>query len=85
MLTDLQKAALRRVRSHELAGGADAWFRSETAGDRVTLASLDSRGLLRRRPWRGDGISRDSAFEYRLADELRDALNRKTAERQVAR
>lgn len=44
----------------------NGWYRAANHGERVTLAALETRGYLERRPWRGDGISRDSAFEYRL-------------------
>jgi hypothetical protein len=53
------------------------WVRSRTAGERVTLAALERRGLLERQPWRGDGVSRDSAFEYRLAPAVVAELRRR--------
>lgn len=40
------------------------WFRAEHPGQRVTLAALVRAGHLVRRPWRGDGVSSRSAFEY---------------------
>jgi hypothetical protein len=72
-LSPLQLAALRRAASSP----ADAYIRAISAGDRVTFASLERRGLFERRAWRGDGVSRDSAFEYRLSEPLRKALDRK--------
>lgn len=71
-LSTLQRAAIRRA-----ARAGDEWIRSVSAGDRVTFASLERRGIFERRAWRGDGISRDSAFEYRLAAQLRRELDRK--------
>jgi len=86
-LSDLQVAALRRA-----ATSPDQWIRSVSAGDRVTFASLEARGYFVRRAWRGDGISRDSAFEYQLAPALRAEIERRrrviegtlTARRQAA-
>ena len=72
-LTDSMKASLRYVAIHAGTG----WVRSRTAGERVTLAALENRGLLERRPWRGDGISRDSAFEYRVAPAILAELRRR--------
>lgn len=72
MFTDRQRAALRRA-WHLYLEGVD-WFHSADHGERVTLASLERRGFLVRRPRRGDGISRDSAFEYQLAPVVRDAM-----------
>ena len=40
-----------------------AWYRAESSGERVTLASLHRAGLLHRRVWRGKGP--DAAHEYR--------------------
>ena len=70
-LTDKQRATLKRVAREHASG---RWARATGAGERVTLASLFDRGLLARRAWRGDGVSRDSAFEYRPGDELLEAL-----------
>lgn len=70
-LTESQRRTLRRVRVVHDRG---EWARAVSAGERVTLASLEARGLLERRPWRGDGVSRDSAFEYRLSASLARAL-----------
>lgn len=70
-LTDPQRESL--LRAIRTAG----WVRSTSAGERVTLASLERRGFLERRPWRGDGISRDSAFEYRPSLAVRRALEQR--------
>ncbi len=59
------------------------WFRSTCNGERVTLASLERRGFLVRRAWRGDGIDRGSAFEYRLAPSVREAADRVRQSRAV--
>jgi len=73
-LSELQRESLRyahRALVDELLERGSEWVRSRSAGERVTLASLERRGYLERRPWRGDGESRDSAFEYRLGPSLR--------------
>ena len=76
--TELQRAAINRAaRAHRSDRSGDAWIRSVTAGDRVTFASLERRGIFERRAWRGDGVSRDSAFEYRLAAPIRRELDRR--------
>lgn len=62
-MTELMRAALRDVAS---SNGEGRWYRAETAGERVSLAYLVDYGLLVRRPWRGDGENRNSAFEYAL-------------------
>jgi len=61
VLTDLQRQSLKRL----LDNDPQPYHRARHAGERVTLASLHTRGLVERRAWRGDGISRDSAFESR--------------------
>lgn len=75
-LTALQVESIGYVAGVDRTGG---WARARTAGERVTLASLETRGWLERRAWRGDGISRDSAFEYRLAPIVRAELERRRA------
>lgn len=72
-------AAQRRLLVHLHRQPADTWYRAAHHGERVTLASLHTRGLADRQPWRGDGISRDSAFEYRLTAGMRDAIDKKLA------
>ncbi len=62
-MTDLMYQALDNVaRANEIG----EWYRAARHGERVSLAYLVDHGKLIRRPWRGDGISRDSAFEYAL-------------------
>jgi hypothetical protein len=60
------------------------WVRSRSAGERVTLASLERRGWLERRAWRGDGVSRDSAFEYRLTHRARALAEGEQRRRRLA-
>lgn len=59
-------------------------YRSRTAGERVTLASLHARGHLVRRAWRGEAGQADAAYEYTLHPELAKALAAKMAERRAA-
>ena len=72
LFTDCQRVALRRA-WHLYLEGVD-WFHAADHGQRVTLASLERRGYLLRRPRRGDGVSRDSAFEYQIAPAVREAM-----------
>ena len=64
-LTTLQKRVLATV---VLATEAGRWYRATGSGERVTLASLHSRGLAVRRAWRGVEGERDAAHEYRAAE-----------------
>ena len=68
-MTDRQAAVLWRVTLTNIDG---RWHRAEHSGQRVTLASLWRSGHLRRRAFRGDGKSRDSAFEYARPAYLRN-------------
>lgn len=70
-LTELQRASI--VRCYR-AGQEGRWHRSTYAGERVTLASLHTRGLLERRAWRGAEGRADSAFEYRCTPALQAKL-----------
>lgn len=74
--TELQRKQLARAYR-----AFPAHIRAVTAGDRVTLASLAQRGVLTRRPWRGDGISRDSAFEYQLHPDVHAGTRKLLAEK----
>lgn len=71
ILTDLQRQTLSRV---AMAQAADAWYRAGSSGERVTLASLHTRGLLDRRAWRGVEGERDAAHEYRLHERLAELV-----------
>lgn len=76
-LTDLQKESLKRL-------GAlpdDGWHRATYAGERVTLASLHTRGLAKRQAWRK---STAPAYEYRLSDALQAAVDIHRARRAAA-
>jgi hypothetical protein len=44
------------------------WYRAESSGERVTLASLLRAGALVRRVWRGRTGSANAAHEYQLSD-----------------
>jgi hypothetical protein len=75
LLTPAQKATVRRLIGPT---AANDWSRALSAGERVTLASLYSRGFAVRRPWRGREGEPDSAYEYKLTPALLDSLYRKT-------
>jgi hypothetical protein len=44
------------------------WYRAVGSGERVTLASLHSKGLLTRRVWRQARQQVDNAHEYKATD-----------------
>lgn len=58
---------------------ADQWYRSARHGERVTLASLHTRGLAERRAWRGVEGHPDAAHEYRLTATMRAAIDKARA------
>lgn len=64
-LTQRQRETLGRVRR-----STTEWYRASGNGERVTLASLHRRGLLRRRAWRKGKSSADDAHEYCVIPEL---------------
>jgi hypothetical protein len=76
-MTLKQRAAFTAVGDATVNGG---WYRAGTRSGRhpraeaVSLASLHRVGALERRPWRGKEGDRDAAYEYRLAESLRDAF-----------
>lgn len=70
-MTNLMSSVFDIVAETNSAG---RWHRAEHPGQRVTLAALERRGYLVRRPFRGDGISRDSAFEYACRGCCRETL-----------
>lgn len=80
MSTTLQKRALARVFQRTLSG-KDRWYRAgdcedgsqSNQGERVTLASLHSKGYLVRRAWRGVEGDADAAHEYRVSPTVFDA------------
>lgn len=84
-LTDSQKATLRRVVASWDAG--EVWYRAQTAGERVTLASLatqrGARQLLERRARRPalrgieETIRASGGYEYRPHPTLYAALQAK--------
>ena len=59
---------------------AGKWARARRAGERVTLSSLYRRGLLVRRPWRGEEGAADAAYEYNFAPVVVEALAEKVRE-----
>jgi hypothetical protein len=70
-MTKIQRYVFGRVASQHLRG---AWYRAETSGQRVTLASLYRSGVLTRRAWRGQEGEADAAYEYRLTELAEQAL-----------
>ncbi len=72
-MTDRQKRMLIAVVRVTLAG---RWYRAgdsglgSSGGERVTLASLHTHGLLDRRAWRGVEGARDAAHEYRATERV---------------
>lgn len=73
-MTASQKALLVKVVRRHRAGGPA--YRAESAGERVTLASLYRRGYLARDAWRGAEGEADAAFEYRPSSAVLEALQR---------
>jgi hypothetical protein len=59
--TALERQVLSKVITLTRNGG---WFRAESSGQRVTLASLFRKGHLGRRAWRGEEGHPDAAHEY---------------------
>jgi S-adenosylmethionine:diacylglycerol 3-amino-3-carboxypropyl transferase len=59
-VTSLQRRLLARVLAATLR---KEWYRAQTSGERVTLASLYRRGLLERRVWREHARAK-AAGEY---------------------
>jgi len=79
-MTPRQKAVLAKV---IVATTRGQWYRAGDVkddgrlhghGERVTLASLHSHGLLVRRAWRGVEGERDAAHEYQAARHVLDVL-----------
>jgi hypothetical protein len=70
-LTDNQKTVLVLVHRTALRGG---WYRAATSGERVTLASLHSHGLLVRRARRGIEGEADAAYEYQTSPIVQQAF-----------
>lgn len=52
------------------------WYRAQSSGERVTLASLYRNGFLDRQAWRGVEGEADSAYEYRPRSELMPSSKR---------
>ncbi len=50
------------------------WYRAQSNGERVTLASLWRARVLDRRPWRGVVGAPDTAYEYTLSAATIEAL-----------
>lgn len=51
-----------------LSSGSSFWYRARSSGERVTLASLFRKGLLKRRAWRGQEGDADAAHEYQTTE-----------------
>jgi hypothetical protein len=76
-LTPVAKDLLRRAARAELSG--EPWIRAARNGERPSLAALSRKGLLERREREGRLYRNpaDKAYEYRLAEVLRNELRRK--------
>jgi hypothetical protein len=72
-LTDIQKTVLILVHRLTMRGG---WYRAATSGERVTLASLHSHGLLVRRARRGIEGAADAAYEYQSSPIVQQAFKK---------
>lgn len=75
-LTERQKAVLLNV---VRAWRADEWYRAADHGERVTLASLHTRGFLVRRTRRGVEGAADAAYEYQPAEAVLEVVLAATA------
>lgn len=84
---------LTRLQIHALMRGIaaaekDTWIRALSSGDRVTLASLHTRGLLERRAWRGAEGEANAAHEYRatavVLESWREMVAKRRAEKERA-
>jgi hypothetical protein len=64
-VTKLQQFVAGKVAAATMRG---EWYRAESSGERVTLASLLRAGALVRRVWRGRTGSANAAHEYQLSD-----------------
>jgi hypothetical protein len=72
-LTDNQKIVLVLVHRVTVRGG---WYRATTSGERVTLASLHSHGLLVRRARRGHEGDANAAYEYQSSPIVQQAFKK---------
>jgi hypothetical protein len=70
-LTDIQKTVLVLVHRVTLRGG---WYSAATSGERVTLASLHSHGLMVRRTRRGVEGDPDASHEYQSSPLVQQAF-----------
>ena len=71
--TPLMRQVLAKVIvTHRRAG---TMYRAAGSGERVTLASLHTHGLLVRRTWRGKEGDRDAAHEYEPSPAVQEAMN----------
>lgn len=59
------------------------WIRAERAGERPSLSSLESKGLLERRVWREARHPADRAHEYRATPAVCRAIARVRARLEV--
>jgi hypothetical protein len=64
-VTELQKLVAGKVAAATMRG---EWYRAESSGQRVTLASLLRAGVVVRRVWRGRTGSANAAHEYQLSE-----------------
>jgi hypothetical protein len=74
-LTPVAKQTLLHVARCTLAG---EWARARRHGERPSLAALHARGMVVRRPWRGEDGAADAAYEYQLTPALLAELKRRS-------
>lgn len=72
-MTKRQRVVLAQVTAATRRG---EWYRAQSHGERVTLASLYYAGVLTRRAWRGKLGEPDAANEYQLSATAQGALAR---------
>lgn len=77
-MTDREQEVAVQVIYHYRQTGS-GWYRASGNGERVTLASLHRKGLLRRRAWRGTEGDVDAAHEYYPSSNLLGELARHAA------
>lgn len=70
-MTELQRKVACKVGA---ATVRDEWYRAESSGERITLASLLRAGVVVRRVWRGRTRDTNAAHEYQLASAAIQAL-----------
>jgi hypothetical protein len=71
-MTNIQRQLLIVVARKTLL--EKAWYRAQSSGERVTLASLYRAGVLQRRAWSGKEGEASAAHEYKLSDTVVESV-----------